>query len=230
MWQINTLNNLTGEAVAFSDGQPINAVRGGNGTSSRLVINVFGFLDFTETFRQLTQHIGVGVLDLNGTTLAYAAEVGQLTLTLQPGGAFEVSLTGGPAFDGQLKPLPQVSAADAQTLNEMMELKIVPYQNIPGAPGKSMQEIQQLGLQFFPFTPYSFQLAMSIYDWTTADFARMVFYKIFGYTGIPQTPLPLDLASIANAIWTSDWPPYTPQNVDYMNSFMMTPATSYDMV
>jgi len=230
MWQIAVLNNLTGQAVSFSDGQSLDAVRGGNGTSYRMVVNGYGFLDFTEAFHALSQHFGIGFLDLNGAGLAYVTEVAQLVLTLQPAGTFAVSLPGGPPSQGNLKPLPQVSAGDAQTLDEMMELKIVPYQNIPDAPGKSTQEIEQLGRQYFPFTPYSFQLAMSIYDWTTADFARMVFYKIFAYTGIAQSPLPLDLAGIAQAIWTSNWPPYVPQNADYMNSFMMTPAYSYDEV
>lgn len=230
MWQIAVLNNFTGQMVSFSDGQPLDAVRGGNGTSYRMVVNAYGFLDFTEVFHPLSQYFGLGFLDVNGAKLAYVTEVAQLSLTLQPDGTFAVGLSGVPASQGDLKPLPQVSAGDVQTLNEMMALKIVPYQNIPDAPGKSMEEIAQLGRQYFPFTPNSFQLAMSIYDWTTADFARMVFYKIFAYTGIPQSPLPLDLAGIAQAIWTSNWPPYVPQNVDYMNSFMMTPANSYEEV
>jgi hypothetical protein len=230
VWQIVALNNLTGQAVSFSDGQPMDAQRGGNGSSYRMVVNAFGFLDFTEVLYPLSQHFGFGTLDANGARLSYVAPVAQLALTLQPNGAFLVSLVGGPPSSGTLKPLPQVSPADAQTLDQMMALKIVPYQNIPDAPGKSTEEIARLGLQFFPFSPYSFQLAMSIYDWTTADFARMVFYKIFAYTSIPQFPVPLDLPSIANAIWTSNWPPYVPQNADYMNSFMMTPANSYQEV
>ena len=230
MWQIIELNNRTGQAVSFSDGQPVGAERGGNGSSYRMVVNGFGFLDFTEILYPLSQHFGLGSLDANGARLAYVATVAQLALTLRPNGTFLVSLAGGPPVAGTLKPLPQVSSSDAQTLDQMMALKIVPYQNIPDAPGKSTEEIAQLGRQLFPFSPYSFQLAMSIYDWTTADFARMVFYKIFAYTGIPQSPTPLDLPSIANAIWTSNWPPYVPQNADYMNSFMMTPANSYQEV
>lgn len=230
MWQIIDLNNLTGQTVSFTDGQPIGAERGGNGSSYRMVVNGLGFLDFTEIVHPLSQHFDFAALDANGARLAYVAQVAQLALTLQSNGTFLVSLAGGAPVSGSLKPLPQVSASDAQTLDQMMDLKIVPYQNIPDAPGKSMEEIAQLGLQFFPFSPYSFQLAMSIYDWTTADFARMVFYKIFAYTSIAQSPVPLDLPSIANAIWTSAWPPYVPQNADYMNSFMMTPANSYEEV
>ena len=80
--------------------------------------------------------------------------------------------------------------------------------------------------QYFPYTASSFQLAMCLYDWTTASFTRMVLMKIFQYTDIGTAPYPLDLDSIADAIWESNWGTYTPQNADYMHSFMMTPASS----
>ena len=135
-----------------------------------------------------------------------------------------------PRVSGRLKPLPSVSAADADFIDCMIEKKYVPYQNSPDAPGKPVEEIRALGQQLFPFTPYSFQLAMCVYDWTTASFARMVFLKIFEYTGIPPPPFPTDQSSIATAIWTSNWGSYTPQNKDYMHSFMMQPANSLDDV
>lgn len=112
----------------------------------------------------------------------------------------------------------------------MMAQKYVPYQNIPDAPGKTVEEIRDLGQKLFPFSPFSFQLAMCVYDWTTASFTRLVFLKIFQYTGIPPEPFPIDKPSIAEEIWGSNWPPYTPQNADYMRSFLMTPVTTLEEV
>ncbi|KAJ6256952.1 hypothetical protein Dda_7835 [Drechslerella dactyloides] len=111
-------------------------------------------------------------------------------------------------------------------LDEMIEGNYVPYQNIPDAPGKPTEEIRELGKRLFPFTPYSFQLAMSVYDWTSASFARLVFLKLFQYTNVGEAPYPLDMGSIAKAIYTSNWPPYLPNNTDFMNSFLMKPASS----
>ena len=125
---------------------------------------------------------------------------------------------------GNLKPMPTISPSDTYLLQEMMDLKIVPYQNIPDAPGMTDAEIEELGRQYFPFTDYSKQLAFSVYDWTSPSFVRNVLFKVFAYTGIVNDPL--DQKNIANVIWTSNWPPFTPQNVDYMHSFLMTPADS----
>lgn len=123
-----------------------------------------------------------------------------------------------------------MSAADAAFIDDMIEKNYIPYQNIPESPGKTVEEIKALGLRLFPFSPYSFQMAMCVYDWTTASFTRMIFFKIFEYTGIPVSPFLLDHDSIAEQIWTSNWPPYMPNDTDYMNSFMMTPAESLDDV
>ncbi|KAK6525216.1 hypothetical protein TWF694_005362 [Orbilia ellipsospora] len=131
---------------------------------------------------------------------------------------------------GLFKALPAIDPEDAKFLDTMIQEKRVPYQNIPESPGKPEDEIRRLGKQYFPFSPYSFQLAMSVYDWTTASFARLVFFKIFQYTSIQSNPYPLDLASIAKAIYSSNWPPYTPNNTDYMNSFLMKPASSLEDV
>lgn len=76
------------------------------------------------------------------------------------------------SVSGKLKPLPSVRAADAAFIDTMIEGRYVPYPKIPDAPGKSMEEIETLGRRLFPFTPFSFQLAMCVYDWTTASFTR----------------------------------------------------------
>jgi hypothetical protein len=130
---------------------------------------------------------------------------------------------------GRLKPLPEVSAEDAAFIDDMIAKKYVPYQNIPDGPGKTEEEIRALGQMLFPFSPFSFQLAMCVYDWTTPSFTRLVFLKIFEYTkytGKGQPPIPIDQHSVARKIWTSDWGLYTAQDRDFMHSFMMKPAWS----
>jgi hypothetical protein len=114
----------------------------------------------------------------------------------------------------------------------MIRDKFMPYQNILDGYPKTVEEIRALGKQYFPFTPYSFELAMCIYDWTTASFARMVLFKIFQYTDISSEfvshPHPLDRESLATKIWQSDFSPYTPKDPDYMRTFLMEPAHSLD--
>jgi hypothetical protein len=127
---------------------------------------------------------------------------------------------------GKFKPFPDICPRDVAFIDDMIAQKYIPYQNIPESLGKTVEEIRRLGKRHFPFSPYSFQLAMCVYDWTTASFTRMIFLKIFEYTGIGQPPFPIDQHSIARAIWTSNWGKYTPQNRDFMNSFMMKPAWS----
>ncbi|KAL2847052.1 hypothetical protein BJX68DRAFT_268353 [Aspergillus pseudodeflectus] len=137
---------------------------------------------------------------------------------------------------GQLKPLPHISAADAAYFETMMASNIVPFApDQRGAPGKTQDEIRTLGHRLFPFTPYSFQLAMAIYDWTTASFARMVYVDMFRYTGLdihipakdggkPVTPI--DHEGLTTAIWTSNWGSFTAQNASFMASLLMKPAWS----
>ena len=77
----------------------------------------------------------------------------------------------------------------------MIEQKYVRYQDIPDAPGKTVEEIRALGLRLFPFSPFSFQLVICVYDRTNASFTRMVFLKIFEYsvyTGAKGLFIPID--------------------------------------
>ena len=130
------------------------------------------------------------------------------------------------SVSGMLKPLPQISASDISFLDSMVALNVVPYRNIPEAPCKTLDEIRSLGRTLFPFTPHSFQLALSVYDWTTASFLRMVLFKIFEYSAVAQHPRPLDLSSIAQQIWRADWGAYNSHDEDFMRSFLMKPAKS----
>lgn len=141
----------------------------------------------------------------------------------------EGSDTPGSSASGRLKPLPKICQDDILFIDSMIKDRYIPYSNIPEGQGKSEEMIRSLGKRLFPFTPHSFQLAMCVYDWTTASFTRMVFLKIFEYstyTGVGQPPTPIDQHSIAEQIWKSNWPPYTAQDPDFMYSFMMKPSWS----
>ena len=238
MWKLSLICNGSGPQLWFSDAEPLDSIRGGNGVSSRLIIDTQGFIDFTELqlpsaiildLNSALVHSSIpSTIDLDNSSHAWV----DITLTIPGDGTFVAnanftgSTTNVASVAGKVKPLPSISASDVAFFDDMITKKYVPFRNIPDAPGKSTEEIKKLGAQFFPFTPYSFQLAMSIYDWTSASFARMVLMKIFQYTGIPQTPLPLDSTSIARAIWTTHVGTYVPSNVDFMNSFLMKPASS----
>lgn len=242
MWKLAAVHNTAGSQLWFSDAKPLDDVRGGDNTSSRLIVDTQGFVDFTELSIS-----SIAFIDINGAFVPFrdtskSSTVDPLgashpwvdiTLTLPGDGAFSATVqTHTPAriisVSGRIKPLPSISPDDAAFLEDMREKKYIPYQVIPDAPGKTDEEIQKLGNQLFPFSPHSFQLALSVYDWTTASFARMVFMEIFQYTGVSPTPFPLDKPSIAAQIYASNWDSYTPTDPVYMNSFMMKPASSLE--
>ncbi|USV98553.1 hypothetical protein KUA23_15815 [Pseudomonas pergaminensis] len=232
MWQFQSINNPSGAALWFSDGEPLSVIRGGKGVSSRLIVEGQGFLDVTDFQNGFPNGPVMDFVNLNGQVVDYTPSPSvDLTLSLPGNGVFSVTQASkGITLSGQLKPLPDIAAADVAYFNQLIADNYVPYQNIPDAPGKTTAQITALGLQLFPFTPYSFQLAMAVYDWTTASFTRLVLMKIFEYTSVGTAPYPLDQASIAEAIWASNWGTYTPQNVDYMRSFLMVPANSLQNV
>ncbi|KAK5988848.1 hypothetical protein PT974_10344 [Cladobotryum mycophilum] len=222
MWHLREV--LLGYQLWFSDGLPIDAIRGGHGVSSRLIVDRKGFLDVTEVrsaeavaINANGETLWMKKLDKNNHPACPSLENSSypLNLSLEDGlnGGFKLSLTKLPdvlttcynisnPVSGQFKPLPEISPADAAFLDQMIEEKFVPYQNITDAPQKPVEEIRALGKQYFPWTPYSFQLAMCIYDWTSASYMRFVFLKIFQYTGINshRHPHPLDMKNFMNSI------------------------------
>ncbi|KAL7929965.1 hypothetical protein V8C35DRAFT_283923 [Trichoderma chlorosporum] len=251
MWHLAQI--LVASRLWFSDGNLIEASRGGHGVSARLIVDGQGFLDFTEV--RSPESVA---LDANGETM-WMKKHGRLSshsacsslqsdsyplslsLRVDDDGNFNLSLVDIPntmtacynisnQVSGRLKPLPIVSAKDADFIRKMVGQKVIPYQNITHPPKRPLQEIAALGRQFFPFTPYHFELAMCLYDWTTPSFARMLLFKIFQYTGIDSgiaaLPHPLDRESLATNIWQSNFSAYTPQNAGYMRVFLMQPAHS----
>ncbi|KAI1455672.1 hypothetical protein F4805DRAFT_262606 [Annulohypoxylon moriforme] len=237
--------------LCFSDGEPLHAVRTEAGMSYRLIVDQLGFLDLTETPHLMRTHGIIANDELLTVPSKHEVSIRRhaddllinLYLQIDISGVFELTYID-PAINagsdvrspnsvsvsGKLKPLPNVSAADAAFIDAMIDGQYVPYSKIPDAPGKTTEEIKALGEKLFPFTPYSFQLAMCVYDWTTASFTRMVFLKIFEYTGMPPPPFPIDQNSIAAQVWASDWGTYNPQDEAYMHSFMMKPSDSQDEV
>ncbi|KAI9035945.1 uncharacterized protein KD926_002610 [Aspergillus affinis] len=251
----------------FSDGEPIDALRPIDnfetraGLSSRLIVDKLGFLDLTEIPSATTV-----ALDANGSVIESAPNINPDTkqpmdlaiqinkdtksviISIIP---LEEPCLGEdleylyihprtPNTTIPLKPLPNPSSVDVKFLKSMIRKSYIPYQNIPpSAGGKHKTTINRLGKRFFPFTTHSFELALCIYDWTTASFVRNVLFKIFEYTppledlttrmsstSASTSLYQLDLPSITHQIYTSNWDTYTPNDKAYMNSFMMKPASS----
>ena len=207
----------------FSDGRDVSAVHGGSGLSSRLIVGGQGFLDITNLISPNTITIDFNGLNVYGSATEHVLIV---QLSLRPGGKFTARL-GKYAAVGSLKPLLIIIEDDIAFINNKINDKYVPFQNIPNAPGKTNAEIRKLGKQFFPFTPYSYELALCMYDWTTASFIYMVLFKVFEYASMqPLLTFPINKFEIANMIWQSNWRTYNPRNKDYMNSFLMKPVNS----
>ncbi|KAL5640018.1 hypothetical protein ACGC1H_007351 [Rhizoctonia solani] len=226
MWNLYSIQGSAGSQLKFDDGKDLYDSRGGPGMSSRLIIEGQGFIDISDI--QLPPETTPKFVDLNNKSVSYNGLSTSIQLILPGDGTFKFSLRGAQEVTGQLKPIPQVSLADTSSFLQMIDKKYVPYPNVPDIPGKTTEEIKALGARLFPFCRSNHQLAMAVYDWTTASFTRMVLMRIFAYTGIPQDSKAyrLDLKSIAKMIWESNWESYTPQNEDFMNSFMMKPAKS----
>lgn len=227
MWAIQQLNNETQpyRDISFTDGQSIQAVRGPEGHSFRLDVDGLGFLDFTDVGHQPGgPHYWKIVI--GGEAYWYDGQ-GAIVLTVQSDGSYTITGDGN-ELSGTLTSFSTPSSHSLERFQWMIDQKYVPYQKIPDEPGRSTKELQKLGRQFFPYSPNSFELAMAVYDWTTADFTRIDLMRLFTYTGVSDQPLDID--SIANGIWTSNWNTYNPRNKYYMNSFMMHPSDSLDDV
>lgn len=222
MWKIDsvTFDGQPTKNVYISDGKPVTHVRGPAGASFRLIMPGIGFLDLTDL-----GHEDGGphywAIKLNDTTYWYDGE-GRLSINISSNKTF--TATGDDNhISGSMKLLPDINESDIGTIKKMESQGLIPYRNDPND-HKSKKELQALGKQYFPFTTHSYELALSVYDWTTADFFRMDLLHLYRYTGILNTPL--DMAQIGSGIWTANWPPYIPSNPDFMNSFMMKPASS----
>ena len=133
---------------------------------------------------------------------------------------------------GNVDKISDPSKQDVELFLLMIKEKYAPYQNIPDAPGRSDEEIHELGKKYFSWLPNdtSYAVAMSVYSWTSPDFTRIGYFNLFKYSGLnfggPIDSNKFDIDTIVEAIWSSNWGTFTPHNYIYMNSFMMKPAAT----
>jgi hypothetical protein len=132
--------------------------------SSRLIVEKQGFVDFTGLQCSNTSATMSSSLDLNGSIIDYSSPTVVLNLSLPGDGSVHFTVNKQEWSCAMLKPLLIISDSDTKFMDEMISAKYVSYQGTLDGPGKSVEEIRALGNQFFPFSPYNFQLAMEVYD------------------------------------------------------------------
>jgi hypothetical protein len=180
-----------------------------------------GYIDIDDV-GQPTEGPKALAIDLNGQRYWYDGQ-GHIEFLIGADGSF-LALGQGNDVQGQLKSIPVVTEEVLALFKAMMEEKILPYQNPPTGTPKSVEEIAALGREKYPKDLNAFEFAMSLYDWTSADFIRVIGFNQMAYTGMPN--LPVDVASFAASIWACDYPNCTAKDANFMNMFLMKPATS----
>lgn len=234
MWIINDISfdGLPSQYVWFSDGLPINTQRGANGISCRVMIGTIGFMDITDLGEVPSPGNSLAALDINGEMLYYDKLSGCAMLMVTVSSPNRVSISyGGNPVNTTLFWYPGINSADIALINEMEADGYIPFRNDPNThktPAEIKKRLEELGKQYFPFTEYGYQLALSIYDWTTADFFRMDLFHLYCYTSITGTPR--NINEMAQGLASSDWGTYKITNVDFMNSFMLQPMTTLQEV
>lgn len=226
MWIIQSCEVVGGTADTYmSDGQPVVGTRRGpEGASFRLYAVGIGFLDITDT----GHHPGgphYWQLVINGSVYWYDGD-GSPAIVIDADGTFRVTGDGND-ISGKLLPQPEIAKDDLAVMEEMKAKDLVPYQD-PQPGERPYSDVAPLAKQYLQFSAAWYDLGLTLFDWTSADFFRMDVYHLYRYTAVGGQPLDGD--DIVNAIWTSNWPPYTPQNVPFMHSLMMTPASSEEQV
>ena len=152
----------------------------------------------------------------------------EVSISVDSSGTWTVEIAG-QTYSGALNPMPVLAGETITAFQEMMELKIVPYQDPPPPTvPKTNAQLQALADEYFPGNPYGFDLAMSLYDWTSCSFIRQDLFHQLQYTGVPGCPL--DLNTMAGVIFGCNYPGYTHVDANFMNQFMMKPASSEEDV
>lgn len=223
MWVISSvrINSKRKTSYYLCDGLPVKMLRGSEGASFRLMINGLGYIDIDDLGHQSDgpKHWAI---DVNGQRYWYDNQ-GSIEFVIESSGSFCV-LGQGNKVNGQLKTLPEITPEVLVLFKEMMHRKIVPYQNPPSGTTKSIEELTLLGEHKYPTDANNFDLAMSLYDWTSADFIRTVGFNQMAYTSMVD--LPIDVVSFSASIWACDYPSCTAKDADFMNMFLMKPANS----
>ena len=223
MWFISSVNiNSTRLYSSYiCDGQPLTQARGTQGKRFRLMINGMGYIDIDDMGHQ-TQGTHHWALNLNGQRY-WCNGQGGIEFVIEVDGKFQ-AIGQGNHILGQLTPLPAVTSEVLALFKEMMDKKIVPYQNPPSGTPKSIEEIKTLAKDKYPDDANGFYFAMCLYDWTSPDFIRFDAFNQMAYTSLDTQPLDVD--SLAASIWGCFYPHCTAQNTNFMNMFLMQPASS----
>ena len=223
MWTLEHLNCPSSWAplTYACDGQPLlhhsrNAADG----RCRIMVANQGYIDMT-CLRDPAAG-APGELSIQGMVFQFNAPL-TLTLDLREDGSCSVTCNT-LSWTGFLSPIPQIPGSNLQRFNEMVERKLVPYQNPPTGTPKSEAELWELAKTHYPNDPYGYTKALCLYDWTSASFIRQDLFHQLQYTGIPACPL--DLHTMARVIWGCNYPGYTAADPNFMNQFAMKPATS----
>lgn len=232
MWQIDSLNiTTTPKRLGYlADGTMPGSQHSG---AARLMINGYGYIDI------MCWQQGSGyVMSLNGQPVAEFTGVASLSILVQDGLRFNCSASatfvGGTGdtqtVTGSVEPIQGISDDDITLFREMRSSGIVPYRNPPPpATPRTDEDIASLGQHFFPGNPYAFEMAYAIYDWTSANYQRFLFFTEMVYTGVPAKPM--DLPSIQKLVWDAYYlPSYFAENADYMNKFGLKAANNLQEV
>lgn len=220
MWSIQNVTVETpGIEVTMSDGLPILARRGPAGSSVRMAVGHLGFLDITDTSHQ-SGGPHYWQLRFNGEIYWYDGE-GAPSITVRSDGRFQVTGDGN-QVGSHLKSVPDVSPRDVDLIREMEARRLIPYQSVTGNQ-RPFSAVEPLAKQYFGSSLFARTLALSIYDWTTADFFRLDIFHFYRYTALPGSPASDD--DIIKAISTTSWAPYTPADKVFMHSMMMDPIS-----
>ncbi|ASC71264.1 hypothetical protein XM38_022160 [Halomicronema hongdechloris C2206] len=227
MWTIEqiTVEGAVSSDAYMSDGKPVVGTRRGpEGASFRLYVTGRGMLDITDTGHQ-PGGPHYWQLVINNQVYWYDGDGGPLIWIGTDG---SVRVTGdGNDVGCQLLPLPEILESDLALLQQMKSEKLIPYGQLqPGE--RPYSSVEDIAAQYFAFSHAWSDLGLTVYDWTSADFFRMDIFHLYRYTAVAGQPL--DDNDIIQGIWTSNWPPYTPQDPTFMASLMMSPATSEQQV
>lgn len=225
MWSISSIKVNSNSKVScyICDGEPLSAIRGKKNANSRLMIDGLGYIDIDAVNQQTEKQ---QVIELNGQRYTYTDRA-NIQLAINEDGSF-LATGQGNNVSGKIKRTAEVTPEVLKLFKEMIDKKIVPYQNPPSGEPKSIEELTMLGKQHYPEDPNSFYYAMCLYDWTSPSFIRMDSFNQFAYCKIQGQPL--DLNSMAETIWRCDYPGCTAKDADFMNMFMMKPAASKEDV
>lgn len=223
MWHLKNITQSTTpkRQVYLTNGDALNTRLGPAGTEYCLMFTGLGWINLKDIGHQDggPHYWAIGI----DTQIYWYDGDGQLEITLTD--ELNYTITGnGNYLSGKLNPVRGITEKDIKLFQEMLDLGIIPYRNLPSGNPKSPEEIRKLGEQYFPNDPYGYFKAYAIYDWTSADFIRFDLFKQMVYTEIAGNPL--DIASIAYLIWQAYYPPYIASNADFMNMFLMKPANS----